>query len=188
MTRLTDERLAELYDGTLQLVAEHGFDKVTMDRIAEATHSSKATLYRQWGSKTALVTDALVCSVEEHHVDVNTGSLRDDLLLMLTQETPSRAEDGALIGALLHAAKHDAELDAVLREKVIVVGRRRIDEVIARAVERGEVAPDSAGIPHIAAVVISQIVMKPVLDGGPWDATDKLRFVDDVLLPTLGIH
>ena len=188
MSRLTDARLAELYEGTLHLVAEHGFDKVTMDKIAEATRSSKATLYRQWGSKTALVADALVCSVEEHHVDVDTGSLRGDLFMMLTPETPSQAQDGALIGALLHAAKHDAELDEVLRDKVIVVGRQRIDDVIARAVERGEVAPDCAGITHIAALVISQIVMKPVIEGGPWSDVDKSRFVDDVLLPTLGIH
>lgn len=188
MTRLSDERLAELYDGTLQLVAEHGFEKVTMDRIADTTHSSKATLYRQWGSKTALVADALLCSVEDHHVEVDTGDLRSDLHLMLTQDKPHKVEDGALIGALLHAAKHDPELALVLREKVITVGRARIDAVIARAVERGEVAADCPGIEYIAFLVISQVVLQPVLEGAPWDDTAKLRFVDDVLLPTLGIH
>ncbi len=187
MTRLSDERLAELFDGTLQLVVEHGFDRLTMDQIADATHSSKATLYRQWGSKTALVADALLRSVEAHEMAIDTGHLRSDLHLMLTQDKPDKVQDGALVGALLHAVKHDADLGQVLREKVIAVGRRRIDDVIALAVGRGEVAPDSPGIEYVAFLVISQVVLQPVVDGAPWDDADKLRFVDAVLLPMLGI-
>jgi AcrR family transcriptional regulator len=188
MTRLTDERLVELYDGTLQLVAEHGFDKVTMDRIAEATHSSKATLYRQWGSKSALVADALLRSVEDHHQPVDTGRLRSDLHLMLTQDKPRTVEDGALIGALLHAVKHDVELARVLREKVVHAGRQRIDAVVAAAVARGEVSADCPGIEHVALLIIAQVVLQPVIDETPWRDEDKVRYIDDVLLPVLGIH
>lgn len=189
MTRLTDERLAELYAGTLRLVVEHGFDCLTMDQVAEATRSSKATLYRQWGSKTAIVTDALMRSVRDHHTaDVDTGVLRTDLQRMLERGKPNGIEDGALIGALMHAARTDPELGDAMREQVVAFGRERIDEVLARAVERGEVAPDAPGIAHVPLLIIAQVVLQPVVDGVEWGARDKLRYVDHVLLPVLGIH
>jgi AcrR family transcriptional regulator len=188
MSRLSDERFAELYDGTLQLVAEHGFDRVTMDQIAEATHSSKATLYRQWGSKAALVTDAMVCTVEDHHDPVDTGHLRSDLHQMLTEEKPRGIDDGKLVGALLHAVRTHPELEQALREKVFFVGRERIGLIAARAVERGEVAADCPGIDYIPLLLIAQVILQPVLDGTPWDDATKLHYVDDVLLPILGVY
>ncbi len=188
MTRLTDERLAELHAGTLRLVATHGFDRVTMDQIAEETHSSKATLYRQWDSKTALVADAMACTVQDHPDAVDTGSLRGDLHLMLTADKPQGVEDGALIGALLHAVRTDPDLGHALRDQVVALGRDRIRAVIDRAVDRGEVAADCPGIEHIPQLLISQVVLQPVLDGTSCDDSHQLAFVDHALLPVLGIH
>lgn len=188
MTRLSDERLAELHAGTLRLVALHGFDRLTMDQISEETHSSKATLYRQWGSKAALVADAMACTVEDHPDVVDTGTLRGDLHLMLTADKPEGVEDGALIGALLHAVRTDPELGHALRDKVVALGRARIRAVIDRAVDRGEVAADCPGIEHVPLLLISQVVLQPVLDDQPSDDDSQLAFVDHALLPVLGIH
>lgn len=188
MTRLTDERLAELHAGTLRLVALHGFDRVTMDQIAEKTRSSKATLYRQWDSKAALVADAMACTVQDHPDDIDTGTLRGDLYLMLTADKPDGVEDGVLIGALLHAVRTDAELGQALRDQVVALGRARIHAVIERAVARGEVAADCPGIEHVPLVLISQVVLQPVLDDEPADDERTLAFVDHALLPILGIH
>lgn len=189
MTRLTDERLAELYAGTLHLVVEHGFDRLTMDQVAAATRSSKATLYRQWGGKATLVSDALMHSVRDHHtVEIDTGTLRGDLVTMLDRGKPDDIDDGALIGALMHAVRTDPELGDAMREQVVAFGRERIDEVLARAVERGEVAADSPGIAQVPLLIIAQVVLQPVLDGTEWGDDDKRRYVDHVLLPVLGIH
>lgn len=43
----------------LELVAEQGYDSVTMDAIALRAHAGKATLYRRWKSKPYLIADAL---------------------------------------------------------------------------------------------------------------------------------
>src|SRR5659263_225795 len=43
----------------LELVAEHGYDSVTMDAIALRAHAGKATLYRRWKSKPYLIADAI---------------------------------------------------------------------------------------------------------------------------------
>ena len=43
----------------LELVAELGYDSVTMDSIALRAHAGKATLYRRWKSKPYLIAEAI---------------------------------------------------------------------------------------------------------------------------------
>ena len=115
MSRLTEERLNELYTGTLELVAEHGYDKLTMDQIAEATKSSKATLYRQWGSKATLVVEALqYCGGPEPELP-DTGTLRGDLKAMSLHKGGQDEHDSELITAIIHAMKQNDELAEAVR-------------------------------------------------------------------------
>src|SRR2546421_9693553 len=58
-TRLTPEREGELYEAVLALLRESGYDALTMEGVAARSRSSKATLYRQWGTKPKLVAEAL---------------------------------------------------------------------------------------------------------------------------------
>jgi hypothetical protein len=48
-----------ILDAALELVAEHGYDCVTMDSIAQRAHAGKATLYRRWKSKPYLIAEAI---------------------------------------------------------------------------------------------------------------------------------
>ncbi|MBU3142870.1 TetR/AcrR family transcriptional regulator [Clostridium sp. CF012] len=43
----------------LELIAENGYDCVTMDSIASRAHAGKATLYRRWKSKPYLIAEAI---------------------------------------------------------------------------------------------------------------------------------
>lgn len=61
-SRITPEREAELHGAVLDLLREVGYEALTMDAVAARTKSSKATLYRQWGSKPELVAKALRCT------------------------------------------------------------------------------------------------------------------------------
>ena len=44
---------------TLKLLAESGYDQMTVDAVAAEAHSSKATIYRRWPGKAALVVAAV---------------------------------------------------------------------------------------------------------------------------------
>jgi AcrR family transcriptional regulator len=44
-------REAELLAVTLELLQEHGYDRLTLDAVATTAHASKATLYRRWSTK-----------------------------------------------------------------------------------------------------------------------------------------
>ncbi|MGH3386900.1 MAG: helix-turn-helix domain-containing protein, partial [Nocardioidaceae bacterium] len=83
--RVEGDREDEILEAALAVLAEVGYDRLTMDAVATAAKASKATLYRRWTSKAHLVVDAAVrakgCPMPD---DVNTGSLRGDLLAMST--------------------------------------------------------------------------------------------------------
>jgi AcrR family transcriptional regulator len=189
MSRMTDERLGELYAGTLALVAEHGYEKLTMDQVAEATRSSKATLYRQWGSKSALVVEALTC-IGEMKPDVpDTGSLRGDLHAMVDPgDTPGHEHDADLIAAIMHAVRHDAELGDAVRTQILEPGRENIRAVVRRAVDRGEVAADCPALAFVDYVFVAPIVLHHLLEGDEPSPDFLHRYVDGALLPALGIH
>ena len=51
----------EILDAALDVLAETGYDGMTIDMVAARAKAGKATLYRRWSSKTELVLDAVAC-------------------------------------------------------------------------------------------------------------------------------
>ena len=73
-------REAELLAVTLELLQEHGYDRLTLDAVATTARASKATIYRRWPTKAELVLAAFVEGTRQVAVDPDTGTLRGDLL------------------------------------------------------------------------------------------------------------
>ena len=187
MSRLTEDRLAELYSGTLRMVAEHGFDKLTMDQIAEETKSSKATLYRQWGSKVGLVVESMRCMGNQGVELPDTGSLRGDLAEIHAREHDNEPE-AALVTAIMHAMKQNDELAEAVRTEILEPGKARIESIIQRAVDRGEIAPDNPALPYVDLLFMAPVILRPIIHGGEVDHDYVVGFHESVLLPALGIH
>lgn len=191
MPRLSDERSRQICAEALRLVLELGYDHVTMDRIAETTQSSKATLYRQWGGKATLLVDALDCVAfgvnDPERAVPDTGDLRGDLLAMLASRENVPGDEGALIAAVLQAMKTDHELAAAVRERLIVGLNEQTRVVIDRAVARGEIAPvgDLAPI-HLA--IAAPFVLFESFHGRRLGNADAVGYLDAVILPALGVR
>ena len=68
--RIEGDREAEVLDAAVAVLAEVGYDRLTMDQVALTARASKATLYRRWSSKAELVVDAVsrtrVCPTRAH--------------------------------------------------------------------------------------------------------------------------
>lgn len=182
--RVEGGREEEILDATVAVVAELGYDRLTMDAVATAAKASKATLYRRWSTKAELVVDAISrakgCPMPE---DVDTGSLRGDLISMscgdggFTDELPM-----SVIAGLLTALHRDDDLQKAFRERFLAPRQAVTNKVYERAVQRGEIAPDvdvdllSVTLP---AVVIHHAYILGV------EPTDELilRVIDNVILP-----
>ncbi len=182
---LDSSRDAVISDAALALVGELGYDNVSMDAIAGRAHVSKATIYRQWDSKAALVAHAMTCR-EDHLPDLpDTGALRTDLLVGLTSMISHVCdEDLALMTGLITAMRSDPELARLIREHMVTSKREASRAFIERAIQRGQLPAtvDREVLDEIApAIIFSRLI----ITGEPVDEAFVIHMVDDILLPVL---
>ena len=171
---------------TLELLAESGYDQLTIDAVAARARCSKATIYRRWPDKAALV----ITAVRRHAgqpaaAAPDTGSLRSDLLAALeAMRSGLSGQDAALILGLLSAMHRDPELAGAVREQVLDAKRQVFGAVIARAAARGQVraAADGALLAEISSAVL---LSRLLVTGDPLDDAFTQHLVDAVLLPAL---
>jgi len=173
-------------DAALDLVAEAGFDRATIDAIAARAGASKATIYRHWPGKPELVADA----VRRHARPLlfrlpDTGTLRGDLLAgveAIGQAMTSKA--GLAFFGLLVAMRNDPALAALVREQMLGRKLRPEDNPVSRALARGELPPgtDPSLLFRVAVPLVNARLM---LMGGQLDDKFVVGLVDDILIPLL---
>jgi AcrR family transcriptional regulator len=167
---------------TLQLLAEVGFDGVTMDRVATRARAGKATIYRRWPSKVALVMDAITGFTEQTMQIPDTGTVRMDMVefLMSFHETIG-GDQGKILAELVSEMPRNAELRETLRNG-LWAGRRAAAEIIVeRGVARGEIRPDvdrTVLIELGTALILQRVLMS----GDSVDRHFLEHIVDDVML------
>jgi AcrR family transcriptional regulator len=169
---------------TVRALVEDGLDRLSIEDVAARAGVNKTTIYRRWGSREALVADALAGVVSREVTVPDTGALRADLVAFARQVRDAIVAPAsrALVSALA-AGGLDGELAGI----GVRYWAARLDAVrplVERAVARGELPP---GVDADALVVR---VVGPLWFGvfGPGTAVDD-RFVEgcvDVVLA--GIH
>src|ERR1700743_3597176 len=80
----------DILNAALDILAEVGYDGMTIDMVAARARAGKATLYRRWPSKTELVIDAVAC-MKNKDIDFDslpdTGTLRGDFIALMKTPT-----------------------------------------------------------------------------------------------------
>jgi AcrR family transcriptional regulator len=178
-------RRQAILDAALALLMEVGYDRLSMDALAERAHAGKATIYRHWSGKAEIVVEAIRCrKCDDFSASADTGSLRGDLLASLNHslETFSEEDSSLLIG-MVSAMHHDQELADLMRRQMFEAKQGLYDEIVARAVQRGEAV--SMGASRVANEVSSALFFNTVAMGGEVDEAFVLHVVDDIILPLL---
>ena len=129
-----------------ELLLARGLGAVSMDAVADRAGVSKATIYRWWPTKETLALDALYtewAAARPHPRD--TGSLRGDLLSLLRPwaRLAGSRPYGRVVAALLTEAQTDPVFAAEYRERFVEPRRQQAREIFRRAIERGEIPPDT---------------------------------------------
>ncbi|MER7364079.1 TetR/AcrR family transcriptional regulator [Nonomuraea wenchangensis] len=176
---------AAIYRATLDELAESGYAGLTMERVAERAKASKASLYRRWPSRLELVAEAVRTVLPTPESVPDTGELRGDLVAMLGQA--ARALSGpsgeALRGLLGEALSSGSQLGA-MRRTSHGMGRKAMEEVVRRAVERGEVDP-GAVTPRRLDAGHALLRHHFLFNGTPIPDELVVQIVDEVLVPLL---
>ena len=123
----------------LQLMAERGVRDLRMDDVAERAGVGKATIYRRYRSKDALVSDAIATLVSEIAIP-DTGSTRADLLALMRQavELYSGSLAARLMPAVLEETRRNPELATTVRDEFLAGRRAALGLVLKRGVRRGD--------------------------------------------------
>ena len=182
--RVEGAREAEILRVTLETLAEVGYDRLTMDAVAQRAHASKATLYRRWQCKQSLVIEALADLKEVTQLP-DTGSLRDDLLAFYGCEG-GLADPGvvATLASLVTAIAHDSEFAAAFRKHVLGHKIAATKELYRRAIDRGEIRADvdlDLAAPALPGIVLHRFFLFAELP----DRAAIARVLDELILPAL---
>jgi len=172
-----------ILDAALELIREVGYDRLSMDALAERAHAGKATIYRRWTGKAQVVAEAIRLRKSAHEVDTDTGSLRGDLLGALGQTCASLSLDEAIVAGVMSAMRTDPELASLIRAQVINADGK-FDVIVQRAIGRGEL-PSGATADPINEVGPAVVMMQLVFRGELLDDAFTAHLVDDILVPIL---
>jgi AcrR family transcriptional regulator len=139
----SEESHLAILRSTLKLLKETGFSQLSIEAIAADAEVSKATVYRWWPTKAALVADAFSASADEELRFPNTGSVRKDMSLQMRQVVRVfRSQRGKVVAALLAGGQSDQELIAAFRDRFLWPRRKQAYQTLQRGIDRGELPPD----------------------------------------------
>jgi len=173
-----------ILEAALAELADSGYAKLTVERVAERAKAGKASVYRRWPGRIELVLDAVYHAAGPDLADPpDTGSLRGDLLALL------RGAAGMLSGpagqamrGLMSEVAGDASLMARMRGHSQGASRLAMVEIARRAAARGEIK--RADLPARRFEVGQAMLRQQFLFHGlPIPDRAIAEIVDDVLLP-----
>jgi AcrR family transcriptional regulator len=184
--RLDASRDPVIFRAALDGLTDVGYDRLTMDEIASRAHASKATLYRRWPSKAALIIDAIVAQREaDGPIQLpDTGSLRGDIdaiIAALPERDPHARQHYAVLLGLVNAASHDQALRDAFSAHILGRPRRLIRQLLERASARGEI-PAGRDLDLIANTLIGLNMLR-LAEGKPIDREHVTHVLRDVVYP-----
>ncbi len=168
-----------IIDATLDLLAEVGVEPLSIEQVAARAGVGKATIYRRWPNKDALIVHAMG-AMKGPIPELSGKSLRDDLYLLLVQSPGSRLHPGRdrrLYIRMRAEIWRYPEMAQLFQETVIAPRQEATRQALRAAIERGELRDD------IDIELMRQVITGPVLQ---WitthtDVPADETFLDSVL-------
>ena len=186
--RRDDSLDAAIVEAALLVLAELGYDRMTMDSVAEKAKTGKATMYRRWSSKTELVRDALVF-MNKNSVDLSslpdTGSLREDLLTLVKPKSAQQSERKLkVLSGLGSFFAEYRKISEDISAQIFGGWEKANTELFERAQARGEISK-SANIPEACRVISAMTAYTTTLQLKGFDKKAYEELLDGVVLPAL---
>lgn len=132
-----------ILQATLELLAEVGFETMSIDAIAARAGVGKTTIYRRYASKEELVADAIE-SVREEMVIPDTGNLQSDLdaLIQNAAQITLSPLGRQTVAMIISSASSNAQFAQIYWTKYLQPRRKAFAIVLKRAKARNEVPTD----------------------------------------------
>jgi AcrR family transcriptional regulator len=169
-----------IVDATLALLSEEGFDRLSMDGVACRAGVGKATIYRRWPSKEALVIEAVARSTDPFPED-DGGPVRERLVAVLDgMRQVSGTPAGRLLPCMVGATVSNPPLAAHYRAQILEPRRARIGEILRAGIASGELRPD-LDVDVAIDTLVGALLYRIVFARDDLDEAHPARLVDEVL-------
>jgi AcrR family transcriptional regulator len=187
--RRGEELEAALLQAAWDELVEAGFARLTMESVAARAKTGVAVLYRRWPNK-----DDLVVAAIRHYVTTqtlgtpDTGSLRGDLIALITSSSTTRVSFVTIVGAAFSGLLAGTGLTpAQVREKVLADIPLQSGQIFARAHERGEIDLDRIP-PAVLTMPFDLMRHDMLMNYKPIPPERVLAIVDDLFMPLVAIN
>ena len=171
-----------ILSATVEILNAEGYKRLTIDGVAARAGVGRPTIYRRWASKAELVVAALTDTVHIAVRDVDTGSLRRDLVAMQRRQIAlmSSPESRRITAGLVADLATDPDLAHMYVTEYLAPRREVVFRVLQRGVDRGELAPDT-DFAFVHDLLSGPLFMRAVVWGQPL-ADDTAEKTADVIL------
>ncbi len=126
-----------------ELLLENGFGAVTVEKIAERAGVSKATIYKWWPNKAAVVIDAFFDAAVVRLPIPDTGSTINDMIIQVNNLAKFLiSREGKVLNEIIAEGQFNQKLAEAYR--AIYFKPRRLDSryILERGISRGELKED----------------------------------------------
>jgi AcrR family transcriptional regulator len=168
-----------------QLVAE-GYEHFTIDTVAARAQTSKPVLYRRWKTRDDLLrATARHRGAADPRAIPDTGTLRGDLLELLSQANSASNPMAALVSSMLGSYYNQSgPTPAELREAFLSErgSGSAVQQVVDRAAGRGEVDPARL-TPRIVSLPFDLFRNEMLMTLKPVPDHVLRQIVDDIFIP-----
>jgi AcrR family transcriptional regulator len=174
---------AAILDATTELLCEKGLSAVTIDDVVDRSGVARATLYRHWPSRRALLLDGLAALMKASPTPPPEGDLTKRLAIYLTAQADQFSSHSVSISrvlpSLLEAARNDPEF-ADQMPAFHNARRAPLHAIIRDAKASGEinphVDPDTA-----LAELVGPLLFRRLILGDPLDEAFRHTIIADFL-------
>lgn len=165
----SDEAHVAILETTVALLRKEGYDSLAIELVAARAGVAKATIYRRWAGKEALVVDAIGHIVASLPIP-STGTLRGDLrsLMRATVAMYRDPATAALLTGLAAAMARNATIADAVRRQLIEPRRQAFRAALDAGVRRGEVRR-SADIELVIDVLTGPLFYRSLFTSRPVD-------------------
>jgi AcrR family transcriptional regulator len=132
-----------MLQATLELLAEVGFDGMSIDAIANRAGVGKTTIYRRYSSKEELVADAIE-SMREEIMIPDTGNLQNDIdeLIQNAAQITLSPLGRQTVAMIISSASSNSQFAQIYWKKYLQPRRKSFAIVLERAKARNEIPTD----------------------------------------------
>jgi AcrR family transcriptional regulator len=164
----SDRSHQAILQATLELLAEVGFDAMSIEAISARAGVGKTTIYRRYQSKEELIADAIE-SIRQEIVLPDTGNLDTDIdeLIQNAAQIVLSPLGRQTVATIVSSAAHNPQFARIYQTKYLEPRRRDFAIVIERAKARDEILPDADSdliFDLMSGIMLYALIFQPTTD------------------------